>query len=148
MKKFVLLFLILPLIAVLAASCASSVPQEDYDALLAEKAALESELAALNTEIEATNLRVNEGEMQRRHGAIYSALLDLLLYPFFIETELEPRFELEDEAQWLPELKYRVSLIDDQQLTDYVDQLEQGEISIFVVADYIISHTRETLSLS
>ena len=102
-----------------------------------------SDLKAEKTELVQL---LNGRDAQRSHAAIYTALLDLLLYPFFSEAEVAARFDLEDEAQWLPELKYRISLTEDQQLIDYVDQLEQSETDIFVVVDYIVNHIRTTLS--
>lgn len=148
MKKIILLFLIVPLIAVSSASCSSGVSQEDYDALLAEKTDLENDIEKMNTNLDEITFKYNEGMIQRSHGSVYTALLDLLLYPLYDSEGVELRFEINDQYEWINELKYRVSLTKDQQLIDYIDQLEQGETNIIVVADYIINHTRETLTLS
>ena len=139
MKK---VFIILTLYVTLTLSLVSctGVPQEEYDRLNDELRLAEEEAESLRE----TLALVAGGKTK---AAVYAALLDILLTPYFTESEdiTATRFQFDSQEEWLTALKSIASTAKDDQLVILLEQFGKDESSLPVLIDYTVNRLRVAL---
>ncbi len=132
MCKKVALVILCGFLLLLLPSCRPSVSKEEYDKLNNELALVKLELQTLQQKVDLVTLETSE-------AALYTAFVDLSLYPLYKMYGVESRFNFENEGAWLQKLKEGTQLINDSQLTEYIDKFNNGETStLFSAIDYAI----------
>lgn len=133
MKKAILTGMVLVLMLFLLPSCTTGVSQEEYQEVTSDLAAAQTQIESLQgdlTEAQAQiqSLQSNEEviEGKRAEALVYAEYLDMILYPVWKEAGIAPRFDFEDELEWLLGLRDRASEMEDESLSNYVEELIEG----------------------
>ncbi|MFH0846850.1 MAG: hypothetical protein V1894_02180 [Chloroflexota bacterium] len=118
-------------------SCRPTVSKAEYDKLNSELSVARLELMTLQQKLDLADLNTSE-------VAAYTAFVDLSLYPFYEAYGVKSRFNFENEGAWLQKLKEGTQLINDSQLTEYIDKFSNGETAtLFSGIDYAIGCVKE-----
>ena len=150
MKKAILIGMVLVLVLFLIPSCAAGVPQEEHDKLVSDLAAVQTQIQSLQDDLTATQAQIQslQGDLaevqpqiqpppedkevtkevteeKRAQALAYAEYLDILMYSLWEEAGLTPRFEFEDDSEWIMELKSRTSDMGDTELSNYAKELEE-----------------------
>jgi len=151
MRKVIAIGIILVLLLLLLPSCAAGVSglsQEDYDKIVNDLAAIQTQIQSLQDDLTTTQAQIQSlqddlakvqpqiqplpeekevaGE-KLAEALAYAEYLDILMYPLWKEAKLTPRFDFEDELEWLIEIKNRTDNMGDAKLGDYFEALKGGD---------------------
>ena len=149
MKKAIMIGIALVLLLILLPSCAAGVSglsQEDYDKIVNDLAAIQTQIQSLQDDLTTTQAQIQswqddlakvqpqvqplpEGkevtEEKRTEALAYAEYMDILMYPPWKQAKLTPRFDFEDDSEWIMELKSRTSEMGDAELSNYAKELEE-----------------------
>ena len=172
MKRTIMVGMVLILMLFLLSSC--GVPQEDYDGVSSDLATAQAEIQSLQGDLTAvrgdltkvqddlaaaqadltkaqaqiqslqSNEEVTEGK--RAEALAYAEYLDMALYTVWKESGIAPRFDFEDDLLWLLGLRDRASEIEDENLSNYVEELIEGsEAATNQIWDYCLERIEQAL---
>ena len=145
----VLLLILLPS----CAAGVSGLSQEDYDKIVNDLAAIQTQIQSLQDDLTTTQAQIQSlqddlttaqddlakvqpqiqplpedkeaAEEKRAEALAYAEYLDILMYQLWKEAGLTPRFEFEDDSEWIMELKSRTDDMGDTELSNYAKELEE-----------------------
>jgi outer membrane murein-binding lipoprotein Lpp len=160
MKKAIPIVMILLPMLFLLTSCGGGVSQEEYDRVssdLAEAQAqiqslqndlaaaqeqnqsLPSDLAQAQAQIQSLQNTIEAADQKSAEALAYTEFLDILMYPAYKDVGITPRFDFEDEVEWLVGLKNKATDIGDTKLSNYIKELEKGdESAMYDMWDYCL----------
>ena len=154
MRKVIATSMVLVLMLFLLPSCAAGVPQEEYNRVSSDLAAAQTQIQSLQDELTAVqgdltaaqtqiqslqdDLAEAQAQIQSLRGSktaeeklaealAYVEYLDIVMYPVWKQAGLTPRFDFEDELEWLIEIKNRTDNMGDAKLGDYFEALKGGD---------------------
>ncbi len=155
MRRVIVTGTILALTFLLLPSCATGVPQEEYDRVSSDLAAaqtqiqslqddltaaqgdltaaqaqvqsLQDDLTAAQAQIQPQQEAEKAAEEKRAEALAYAEYLDIILYPIWKEAGFTPHFDFEDDFEWMMELKTRADDMGDAKLSDYFEALKEGD---------------------
>ncbi|MBA7714763.1 hypothetical protein ES703_123795 [subsurface metagenome] len=149
MRKIIAIGITLVLLLLLLPSCAAGVSglsQEEYDKIVNDLAAIQTQIQSLQDDLTTTQAQIQSlqgdlakvqpqiqplpedkevAEEKRTEAVAYAEYMDILMYPLWKEAKLTPRFDFEDDSEWMMELKSRTSDIGDVELGNYAKELEE-----------------------
>lgn len=133
MKKAILTGMVLVLVLFSLPSCAAGVSQGEYQRVTSDLAAAQTQIESLQgdlTEAQAQTQSLQSDkeviEGKRAEALAYAEYLDIIMYPVWKDAGITPRFDFEDDIEWLLELRSRASEMEDEKLTGYVIELGEG----------------------
>jgi len=147
MRKVIVIGIILVLPLLLLPSCAAgAISQEEYDRISNDLAAVQTQIQSLQDDLTAAqsqiqSLQGNLAEVQPQiqpppegkevtgekstEALAYAEYMDILMYQLWKEAKLTPRFDFEDDSEWIAELRSRTSEMGDAELSNYATGLEE-----------------------
>jgi len=144
MKKIVTLGTAMIIILLLLPSCASGISQEEYDKLSGDLAAAQAQIQSLQDELTKANTQIGtlQQEMEtvnekRAETLAYAELLDILLYPAWMQAGISPRFFFEDDIEWFVAVKNKAADLKDEKASGYIKDMENGSaVATGLLLDY------------
>jgi cell division protein FtsB len=133
MEKIVAVGTAMIIMLLLLPSCAGMVSQEEYDQLSGDLAAAQAQVQSLHDELTQANTQI--GTLQQEMGTVnekraealaYAELMDILLYPAWMQAGISPRFFYEDEVEWFEALKNKAADLEDEKASGYIRNIENG----------------------
>ena len=131
----------------------SGLSQEEYDKLVSDLAAVQTQIQSLQDDLTAAQSQIQSlqddltavqgdlakvqpqiqplpedkevAEEKRAEALAYAEYMDILMYQLWKEAKLTPRFEFEDDSEWIMELRSRTSDMGDVELSNYAKELEE-----------------------
>ena len=153
MRKTFLIGMVLILMLFLLPSCAAGISREEYDRISSDLAAAQTQNQSLQADLTEAQADLTEAQadlaeaqadlaeaqaqiqsLQSDGGVAgekciealaYAEYLDILMYQLWKEAKLTPRFDFEDDSEWMMELKSRADDIGDAELSNYAKELEE-----------------------
>ena len=149
MRKVIAIGIILVLLLLLLPSCAAGVSglsQEEYDKIVNDLAAIQTQIQSLQDDLTTTQAQIQSlqgdlakvqpqiqplpedkevAEEKRAEALAYAEYMDIIMYQLWKEAKLTPRFEFEDDSEWIAEMRSRTSDMGDVELSNYAKELEE-----------------------
>jgi hypothetical protein len=149
MKKAILAGIALVSVVFLLSACSSGVSQEQYYKVTANLTFAQAQVQSLQTQVQS--LQTDKTSLTKKSAAAsaYAEFFDVLMYPAWKQVEITPRFTYASEDDYLTDLKKRASSIGDNNLTKYIQQLQQGgqtaTTATYDLMNYCLSKIEENL---
>jgi len=153
MKKAIMIGMGLVLMLFLLPSCVAGVSPAEYERVSSDLAATQAQIQSLQADLTAAQSQIQwlqddltavQGDLakvqpqiqplpedkevaEEKHAEAlaYAEYMDILMYQLWKEAKLTPRFDFEDDSEWIMELRSRTSDMGDVELGNYAKELEE-----------------------
>jgi len=149
MKKAILAGIAVTAVVFLLSSCSSGVSQEQYNKATADLTAAQTQAQSLQTQLQS--LQSDKTTLTQKNAAAlaYAEFLDALMSPAWQNEGIAARFTYTSRDDYLADLNQRASSIGDSKLTDYLQQIQNGdqsaETKVYELMSYCISKIEDSL---
>ena len=107
-------------------------------------AAAQGDLTKAQGQIQSLQGDKEAVEEKRAEALAYAEFVDVAMYPVWKEAGLTPRFEFEDDVDWLVELTNRASDMEDTKLSSYIKKLDEAA-TFSALSDYCLDRIEKAL---
>ena len=120
--------------------------QGDLTAAQTQVQSLQADLAKAQAQIQPLPDDKEAAEEKLAEALAYVEYMDIVMYPIWKSAGLTPRFDFEDDMEWMMELRGRADDMGDAELSNYLEELLEGdEEAMLRLCHYCLDRIEEAL---